>query len=147
MTEKVMWKLYVEKNNVKGQKYDAWCYGSSVPNELARLTAVGIKTATASAYKAYEIENSPLPPEDGLNMILDTNNNAVCITRTSKVYVCPFSEVSERHAYKEGEGDRSLAYWRKVHKEVFSKELQEYGLEFDESMLVVCEEFEVVFKA
>ena len=34
-------------------------------------------------------------------------------------------EVSEEHAYKEGEGDRSLAYWRAVHEEFFTKEFEE----------------------
>lgn len=82
----------------------------------------------------------------GLNIILDTDNNAVCITKTTKVYTCSFNEVSENHALKEGEGDLSLAYWRKAHKDFFSKELKEYDLDFDENMVVVCEEFELVCK-
>ncbi|NRU38203.1 uncharacterized protein YhfF [Clostridium beijerinckii] len=39
-----------------------------------------------------------------------------------------------------------MAYWRKVHKDFFSKELKEYDLDFDENMVVVCEEFELVWK-
>ena len=54
--------------------------------------------------------------------------------------------VSEEHAYKEGEGDRSLEYWRKVHKEFFTEELKSLNQEFDENMELVCEEFEVVYK-
>ncbi|MBU3195916.1 ASCH domain-containing protein [Clostridium algidicarnis] len=50
---------------------------------------------------------------------LDSDNNAVCITETIKVYTCPFGEVSERHAFKEGEGDCSISYWRIVHKDFF----------------------------
>lgn len=57
----------------------------------------------------------------------------------------PFCEVSEEQAYKEGEGDRSLAYWREVHRAVFTEELKEIGEIFSEEMLVVCEEFEVAF--
>ena len=34
----------------------------------------------------------------------------------------PFDEVSKEHAYKEGEGDRSLAYWRDVHEDFFAEE-------------------------
>lgn len=82
----------------------------------------------------------------GLNIILDTDNNAVCITKTTKVYTCSFNEVSENHSLKEGEGDLSLAYWRNAHKDFFSKELKEYDLDFDENMVVVCEEFELVCK-
>lgn len=148
MNEKEMWNLYIKNNNVKSKTYDAWCFGGSpsIANKLAELVVNGIKTATASAYQLYELENSPLPPIGGLNIILDTDNNAVCVTETTKVYICPFLEVSENHAFKEGEGDRSITYWREVHKDFFSRELKSYGLDFDEKMLVVCEEFKVVFK-
>lgn len=148
MTEKEMWSLYTQNNHVKNKTYDAWCFGGdiSIANELAKLVVNGIKTATASAYQLYEFENSPLPLIGGLNIILDSYNNAVCITETTKVYTCTFGEVSEGHAFKEGEGDCSIAYWRKVHKDFFSKELKLYDLYFDENMMIVCEEFEVVWK-
>jgi len=81
-----------------------------------------------------------------LNIILDTDNNAICITETTKVYTCTFGEVPESHAFKEGEGDRSLAYWRNVHKDFFSEELKVYDIDFDENMITVCEEFKVIFK-
>jgi uncharacterized protein YhfF len=147
MTEKEMWNFYTQNNDVN-KTYDTWCFGgdTSIANELAKLVVNGIKTATASAYQLYELENSQLPPIGGLNIILDSDNNAVCITETTKVYTCPFLEVSEGHAFKEGEGDCSIAYWRKVHKEFFSKELKVYDLNFYENMLIVCEEFKVVFK-
>jgi len=132
----------------RSSSYDAWCFGgdTSIANELAKLVVKGIKTATASAYQLYELDNSPLPPIGGLNIILDSDNNAFCITETIKVYTCLFGEVSESNAFKEGEGDRSIAYWRNVHKDFFSNELKAYNLDFDEDMLIVCEEFKVVFK-
>ena len=67
--------------------------------------------------------------------------------KTVKVTVLPFMQVSEEHAYKEGEGDRSLHYWRTVHAKVFSDELAEINMRFSENMLVVCEEFQMVFSA
>ena len=70
---------------------------------------------------------------------------AVCIIRTTKVYVAPFCEITENHAFKEGEGDKSLSYWRKVHEEFFKNALERKGLNFDEQMKVVCEEFEVLY--
>ncbi|AQR94880.1 ASCH domain-containing protein [Clostridium saccharoperbutylacetonicum] len=148
MTEKEMWNLYIQNKPVENRNYDAWCFGGNaeMANELAKLVENGIKTATASAYQLYEIENSPLPPIGGLNIILDSNNNAVCITETTKVYTCPFNQVSESHAAKEGEGDLTLAYWRKVHTDFFTKELKAYNLDFNDNMLVVCEEFKVVWK-
>lgn len=145
MTKEQMWEQYI-KSNPTDKTYDAWIFGGGdSSNALADLVMAGIKTATASAYQLYELEQSELPPVGGLNIILYTNGEAVCITKTTKVTVCKFSEVTESHAYLEGEGDRSLCYWRKVHEKFFTMELKEYGLSFDENMLVVCEEFEVVF--
>jgi len=59
--------------------------------------------------------------------------------------VVPFVQVPAEHAYKEGEGDRSLQYWRTVHAKVFADELAEINMHFSEDMLVVCQEFQVVF--
>ncbi len=47
----------------------------------------------------------------------------------------------------EGEGDKSLAYWRKVHEDFFRDEYAACGLEFSQDIPVVCEEFELLMKA
>ena len=53
--------------------------------------------------------------------------------------------MSKEHAFKEGEGDRSLEHWREFHKKFFRECLEEYGLEFSENVKVVREEFKVVY--
>lgn len=103
------------------------------------------KTATAGPYACYEDENEPLPQVGAYNIVLDTNNEALCIIRTTKVSVIPFNDVPPEHAYKEGEGDLSLQFWRDCHTEVFTMYLEEMGQSFSIDMLVVCEEFELVY--
>lgn len=147
MTSEEMWTQFIEANNLpKDTTYEAWQYGD-VSDELAELTRKGIKTATASAYPMYELEKEDLPAVGLYNVILDSQDQAVCIVVTTKVYTTPFNQVSEEHAFKEGEGDRSLDHWRKAHQAFFSEELASVGLTFSEDMLVVCEELEVVFPA
>ncbi len=124
-------------------EYEAWAFGGA-PDKLAALVKAGVKTATCSALCFYEIENEPLPRAGEYSVILDAAGGAVCVIRTVKVYITAFREVTPEHAYKEGEGDRSLAYWRAVHEEFFTEELGSAGLRFSEDMLLVCEEFEVV---
>ena len=51
--------------------------------------------------------------------------------RTGKRKVVPFDLVDEEQAYKEGEGNRSLDYWRKVHNEFFTEDYANSGMEFD----------------
>ena len=123
---------------------DAWAFGGA-PDELAALVRSGVKTATASAYPLYALEGEPLPQPGGLSVILDGQGEAVCAIRTTRVYTVPFDQVSARHAFLEGEGDRSLTHWRQVHRAFFSREMEEAGLSFTEDMPVVCEEFERVY--
>ena len=78
-------------------------------------------------------------------MILDSKGDAYCVIQTVKVYIKSFKEVSAEHAYKEGEGDLSLAYWRKVHEEFFTDELKDEELKFSEDLEVVLEEFELKY--
>ena len=142
MKSKEMWKKYT---NDESLEYDAWAFGDDA-DLLAELVMKGIKTATSSNYIFYEIENEALPQVGQYSIILDSNDEAKCIIQTTKVYVVPFYEVSEEHAYKEGERNRTLEDWRDIHKTFFSNELKEIGKEFDENMLVVCEEFKVVYQ-
>ena len=139
MTAQEMW-------NASGiqDEYEAWAFGDD-PDTLAELVRTGVKTATASAYPFYELEGEDLPKAGEYSVILDTKDEAVCIIRTTKVYVTSYRDVTAEQAWKEGEGDRSLSYWRRVHEAFFRKELEEAGLTFTEDMGVVCEEFEVVY--
>ena len=139
MTADEMWR----SSGLRGE-CEAWAFGDA-PDELAALVLSGRKTATASAYPVYEAEGEPLPKAGEYSVILDSEDNAVCVIRTTRVYVAPFRDVSAEHAFREGEGDRSLAHWRMVHEAFFERELAAVGLSFHEDMLVVCEEFERVY--
>ena len=92
----------------------------------------------------YAVENEPIPKVGDYSIILDSRDNAVCIVRTSKITICPFKDVTAEHAYKEGEGDRSLEYWRQVHKEFLESELESIDMAFSEDAKVICEEFELI---
>lgn len=147
MKDKQLWEKYCKSCNVDiNTPYDSWQFGGR-SNSLGRLVSKGIKTATSSGYDFYEIDKEELPAVGNYSIILDSKNNAICIIKTTKVYVKKFIDVEKEHAYKEGEGDLSLKYWRKVHEKFFIEECKEYGLEFNEDFKVVCEEFECVFSA
>lgn len=147
MTDKELWKEFIAKFPCyKDEIYESWCYGGNDPNLLAQLTIDGIKTSTASAYPFYEYEKCDLPKVGEFSIILNKSNEALCVIKTTDVTIVPFLKVTKEHAFNEGEGDRSLEYWREVHKNVFSAELAEIGKSFFDDMLVVCEKFEVLYK-
>lgn len=126
---------------------EAWYFCDNEPcaNELAALVLAGIKTATASLHWVYEVENEPLPKADQLDIVTNWAGEPQCIIEITDVWIAPFNEVDERQAYEEGEGDRSLDYWRRVHWDFFSRECAEIGREPSDTMPVVCERFRVVY--
>lgn len=108
MNANELWQAYcVEQNIDSATEYDAWPFGAE-PDDLAQLVLDGTKTATASAYPLYEVEDEPLPKVGEYSVILNSKDEAVCVIQLTQVFVVPFNEVSETQAYKEGEGDRSL---------------------------------------
>jgi uncharacterized protein YhfF len=141
-----MWDDYVAANPGAARLgHEAWafCGGESeVADRLAGLTLAGTKTATASAVQDYE-DDEPLPRAGDLSVILGCDGEAVCVIQDTRVIVAPFMLVSAYHAWREGEGDRSLAYWRRVHQEAFASD----GVAFSPDMSVVCEEFVRVWPA
>lgn len=130
-------------NQEKPQSVTAWQFGAS-PDYLAGLVVDGIKTATCSGHIFYELENEPLPTTEDYNIILNSDDKPVAITKTVEVTIIPMNKVSEEFAIAEGEGDRTYRYWWKAHEEFFRKELNSIEREFSEDMLLVCERFEVI---
>ncbi len=126
---------------------EAWhfCDNAADADELADLVLVGVKRATASLQWAYAGENDPLPQVGDLSIITNWDGDPLCIIVTTEVTITPFNAVSAEFAAAEGEGDRSLAYWRKVHWDFFSEECAEIGRGPAEDMPVICERFKVVY--
>ena len=147
MTSSMLWHRFCAETGLPEETpYEAWSFGA-VPDKLADLVLRGVKTATASAYDLYEQEGEPVPKAGDYSVILNSADEALCVIQDTKVAILPYKDVPAEHAYNEGEGDRSLAYWRQVHEEFFTDELAGAGLLFNENRLIVCETFEVVYRA
>ena len=129
------------------RRCESWhfCDDEQDANELGALVKAGVKTATCSLLWVYEAEGARLPEVGGLSIITDWDGRPLCIIETTEVTIRPFNEVDSTFAYDEGEGDRSLAYWRKVHWRFFGRELATIGREPTENMPLVCERFRVVW--
>lgn len=121
-----------------------FCNNQSDSDRCAELVKMGEKRATSSLYDAYLIEGESLPKTGSLHSVVNWHGEEQCIIKVTNVYRLPFNEVNEEHARMEGEGDRTLAHWRKTHETAFRMDCAEYGLEFDEAMSIVFEVFEVV---
>ena len=145
------WQAYLDSLPPDADRPDtmpeAWyfCDDEASANHLAELTLNGTKRATAGSLWSYEAEGEAIPQPGDLSIIINWQEEPVCIIETLQVDITPFNEVSEEFAAVEGEGDGSLAYWKKVHWEFFSREMETLGREVVENMPVVCERFRVIF--
>jgi len=129
--------------------YEAFHFDDNEPtaNALAALVLSGQKRATAGLLWTNEVTNKPLPKVGSLSVVTDWQGVPLCIIESTHIEVVPFDGVTDDFAALEGEGDKTLLYWREAHWQFFSRECHRIGREPDLHMPVVCEQFKVVYSA
>ena len=146
---KEFWLRFLKANpNVpRDTPFQVWYFGntSEMARELAELVIAGTKTATARLLETNKQQPENAPIEDGYSVVTDVEGDPKCIIRTLEIEHIPFLEVNAAFAYDEGEEDRSLESWRRMHREYYSKEAAQLGFEFNETSIVCCERFELLF--
>ena len=124
---------------------EGWGDGPEMADELGALIAQGTKTATCSSVWEWEAEGQTPPGVGTLTIVLDGKGEPLCIVETVEVTVRRYNEVDADFARAEGEGDRSLVYWRDAHKRFFTRTMARVGREFSEEMPLVCERFRTIY--
>jgi uncharacterized protein YhfF len=123
-----------------------FCGERKCATELGKLVMAGEKTGTSSLAWAYEAEGEAPPRPGAVSIVVDGRGKALCAIRTESALAMPFGDVGDEHARAEGEGDKSLEYWRRVHEEFFARECAGIGREFSYSAPVVCERFSIIHR-
>lgn len=113
-------------------------------NELLDLVLQGKKRATASSVEAYKDSSESMPEIGDYSIITDWDNNPRCVIKTTNVQLIPFKEMSYDICKREGEDD-TLKSWQDGHRRFYVEEGKKLGYTFDTDMLVVFEDFEVVY--
>lgn len=147
----IMWSNYLstldDANSIAQRGYTAWhfCNNQQDADLLAQLVVEGKKRATCSSLWVYESQDEPLPKVGDHSVVTNWHGTAVCIICATSVNIVAYDQVDERFAAAEGEGDLSLAYWRKAHWDFFTVDLASIGKAPTEKMPLVCERFNVVY--
>ena len=118
---------------------EEWQFGRNKQecDELFGLVLNGQKRATSFLF---------CEPVDNVvySVVANWDRSEKILLKSTKFEIKRFCDVTKEHAKLEGEGDKTLEYWRCVHKKFFEEEAKLQGLSFDENTLIVCEEFDVV---
>ena len=143
------WEAFLEGRPeiARDTPFQVWYFGNTkeMGIELGQLVIAGQKSATASLAKMNELEPEKAPVNNGYSVVTDIEGEPMCIIQTVEIRHLPFNEVDANFAFDEGEGDQSLDYWRSVHWDYFAREAAENGFEFDETSMVCCERFRLLF--
>ena len=135
-----------ERKKYQSFSSDYFCADEHNANLCAELIRTGQKTATCSLNHWYESGEEPMPIIDHLMIVTNWDGTPICIVEINSVEKCKYSDVSAEFAFLEGEGDRSLEWWRKAHWDFFAKECEELNIEPCEEMMLVLEKFRVVYQ-
>lgn len=125
---------------------EAWAFGATPEHadQLLDLVLSEVKTGTASSLQDYEAVDEAPPAVGGVSIVLDGAGIPRAVLEVTDVDVVPFDQVTAEHARAEGEDDRTLASWRRIHEQ-FWREHSAHG--FAPDMPVVCESFRVLHAA
>jgi uncharacterized protein YhfF len=110
----------------------------------ARLVLSGDKHATTSLFAAYAHDREPLPQAGRRSLVRDGQNRDIAIIEVTRVERRPYCDVDATYAAIEGEGDKTLAHWQRVHWAYFTSECARVGVSLSPQIEVVLEYFSVV---
>ncbi|AKK07082.1 hypothetical protein CMUST_13945 [Corynebacterium mustelae] len=122
-----------------------YAFPGPLRDQLVAAIVAGEKTSTSSLVAEYV--DSPLPKIGDREIVVDSNNQHVCITCVTNVSVVQFANVPLSHALAEGEGFRTVADWAAEHRDFWqSREFQEslpQPISITDHTEVVCVSFVV----
>ncbi len=114
-------------------------------DELVRLVLQGQKRATCELKIWFDSRAIALPAIGDQWIIADGSGAEKCIIETTQVDLCSVRQVDEAFAWDEGEGDRSLAFWRDAHDAYYKRQAALDGFEYSNEMICVCERFKLIW--
>lgn len=115
---------------------ERWTFGID-NDKLVELVLSGKKTATTSLYSGYK---NNIPKIGDKSIITYSNGKDACLVENTNVIITEFKNITKELAFLEGEGDRSLEYYRQIHKKFFKNR----DASFNDNTLVVFEIFKVI---
>jgi len=145
---KSLWNDFLHKNpnnKIKETPISFYfCDNKKDADECADLVVKKIKQATATSLWWFEKNNESLPKIGNQYIVTDWNGYAKAVVEVTKVEETPYNQITAEFAQSEGEGDKSLAYWKKVHQAYYTREMEPFNESFDENMIIVCEYFKTI---
>ena len=122
-----------------------FCDNSADAKTCADLVVKGQKQATAASLAELEMAGYPVARTGDYAVVTDFEGVACAVIRTTTVEIRRLGDVDAQFAWDEGEGDRSLEWWREAHLAYYRRVLADSGIPVDDELMIACERFETLF--
>ena len=146
---KLFWESFISINpyykNKKIPESFYFCDNERDANDCAKLVIQKEKQATAPSLWSFQVNNEELPKVGELNIVTDWNRTPIAIIITTEIKLTPYNKINIQFAVLEGEGDKSLNYWKRVHKDYYTREMKGSQDNFSEDMIIVCQYFKTIY--
>ena len=122
--------------DVDWRSLEQFSFGDSprLAQELVELVLAGKKRATC-----WAASEGPKTHPGKEWVVRDGSGVPVAVIETTELTQRRFAEVDAAFAFEEGEGDCTLAFWRRAHRDYFGRQRT-----FAPDMLLYCERFRLV---
>jgi uncharacterized protein YhfF len=113
-----------------------------VADYAATAILAGAKTATSSPF--WDYPDGRIPFVGALSVVLDGRRRPACVVETVRVQIVRFCDVTEAMAMAYGEGEETLAEWRRVTGDWYRAKAAREGQTFSEDDAIIWERIAVV---
>lgn len=141
------WKAFRTASGIDHDQFDVAAFGDDpkMMDELASLVLEGSKRATAPLLRDFVSKGLPPPKAGDFVVVVDGTGSPCCVYETTSAEVRPLNEIDEAFAFDEGEGDKSLDYWKSVHYPYYKRQSESEGFALTDAIEIVLERFRVVW--
>ena len=142
------WKRFLKSYGISNHPCPVvfyFCDNRHDADTCAALVVAGIKQATAPSKWWFDKHKEGLPHVGEYSVITNWSGEPQAVIQTTAVMVVPFGQVDAAFAYAEGEGDRSLAEWQRVHRSYYAREIGCNESKITVYFKVVCHRFRCIF--
>ena len=142
------WSKVCKIHGISNDNYHTKTFGdpryAEYGNHVTELAIAETKRATAHLALDFELNQVARRKTGDYWIILWEDFSPACVLHLVNVEVRPFKDVDAAFAAREGEGDGSLEYWKRIHEEYFKLQLADWGNDWSDDLPVVLESFDLL---
>jgi uncharacterized protein YhfF len=126
--------------------YAVWSFADTpeAATTVGHLVRQGIKTTTSSLMWGMEHIGEALPDVGEIAVVVDGEGEPLCVIEVTAIEIKPFNAIDEQFAFDYGEGERTLADWRRDNWDYLARWCAEIGRVPRATMPLGCQRFRLL---